>query len=159
MEWMSKRQAAEVLGVSTRAIERAVRRRQLAVQYRDSKHGQKAWFTITSLERYKQYKDARKVLGFTSAIPRKPFDSALTIGTVMPMVDINPWPRPGPDERANPIPIAERLTLSLDEAVQLSGLPRSFVIQSIQSGKLKAIKIGRTWYVKRSELSAFVRSL
>jgi len=42
-----------MLGVSTRGIERAVRRGQLTVQYRDSKHGKKAWFRPADLERYR----------------------------------------------------------------------------------------------------------
>jgi excisionase family DNA binding protein len=71
-------------------------------------------------------------------------------------------PRPRkqePQKNLNTVAIADRLTLTLSDAVQLSGLPRSFIAQNIRSGKLKALKIGRVWYVKRTELDAFVKNL
>jgi excisionase family DNA binding protein len=72
------------------------------------------------------------------------------------------WPRKEKDKRKdadNPVPIADRLTLRLHEAVQLSGLPNKYILENIRSGKLKAIRIGRVWHVKRSDLEAFVQSL
>src|SRR5579859_1404700 len=64
MELKSKREAAELLGVSTRGIERAVRRGHLNVVYHDSKHGKKAWFSAAELERYRQQQQARGPVGF-----------------------------------------------------------------------------------------------
>ena len=60
---------------------------------------------------------------------------------------------------ANVVPIADRLTLSVDETAQLSGLPRSFIVKSIHSGTLKAIRIGRSYHVKRQDLDAFVKAM
>ncbi len=154
MELKSKREAAEMLGVSTRGIERAVRRGQLTAQYRDSKHGKKAWFRATDLERYRCHQEARVPMGFTAS-PTGPM-----VGTVVPVVDIEPWP--SKDKRKpshNPVPIVDRLTLRVNEAVQLSGLPHTYILQNIRSGKLKAIRIGRAWHIKRSDLSDFVLSL
>jgi excisionase family DNA binding protein len=170
MELKSKREAAEMLGVSTRGIERAVRRGQLNVQYHDSKHGKKAWFRPVDLERYQRRQEARVPMGFT-ALPVQqlpppgpgPSPSPM-IGAVVPVVDMESWPRKDKDkdkrkQADNPVPIADRLTLKLHEAVQLSGLPHSYILENIRSGKLKAIRIGRVWHIKRSNLEEFVQRL
>jgi hypothetical protein len=157
-----------MLGVSTRGIERAVQRGHLAVQYHDSKHGKKAWFRPADLERYQRHQEARAPMGFTplpvQQLPPPGPGPGPTIGTVIPVVDLDDWPRKGKDKDKrkhtdNPVPIADRLTLRLHEAVQLSGLPHSFLIENIHQGKLKAITIGRRHYVKRAALNEFVQRL
>jgi hypothetical protein len=168
MELRSKREAAEMLGVSTRGIERAVRRGHLAVQYHDSKHGKKAWFNPADLERYQRRQETRAPMGFTplpvQQLPPPGPGPGPTIGAVIPMVDLADWPRKGKDKDKrklvdNPVPIADRLTLRLNETVQLSGLPHTFLVESIRQGKLKAITIGRRHYVKRADLNEFVQAL
>ena len=52
-----------LLGVSTRGIERAVRRGHLNVVYHDSKHGKKAWFSPGDLERYRQQQQCAEPCG------------------------------------------------------------------------------------------------
>jgi excisionase family DNA binding protein len=160
MEMISKRQAAQIVGLSTRGIERAVRRGHLDVQYRNSKHGKKAFFRPEDLQRLRERQEAAGPVGFTSGIPGHPFPPGPPIGTVIPMVEMEPR-RHKEEARKdqNSVPIADRLTLTLHDAVQLSGLPRSFIAQNIRNGKLKALKIGRVWYVKRTELDAFVKNL
>ena len=158
MELKSKREASELLGVSTRGVERAVRRGHLAVVYRDSKHGKKAWFRPQELESYKRLQESREPVGFTSGIPGQPPGTPM-VGTLVPMVGIEPRRDRGQDSRANAVPIADRLTLNVDEAAHLSGLPRSFIVENIHNGKLKAVRIGRRHHVKRSDLDQFVREL
>jgi len=155
----SKREAAEILGISTRGVERAVRRGQLQVQYRDSKHGRKAWFRPADLNRYKLHQQTRNPVGFSSGIAHSS-DKGLTIGTVTPVVEADAL-REHANERssANTVPLSERLTLTVSEAAQLSGLPHSFLTQSIEAGKLKSIRIGRRLYLKRAELILFVQQL
>lgn len=162
MELKSKREAAEILGVSTRGVERAVRRGQLAVQYQPGKHGRTAWFRATDLNRYRQVQQSRFNVGFSTGIAKSPNDSGLTIGPVMPMVDVEPWPEKRADHAPRAgrgVTIAEQLALSLSDAAQLAGLPRNFIEQSVETGKLKAFKVGNVSYVKRSDLEAFIQSL
>jgi len=159
-----------MLGVSTRGIERAVRRGQLAVLYRDSKHGKKAWFRSVDLEHYQRRQEARSPMGFTP-LPVQQFPPpgpgpapSPTIGAVIPVVDMDDWPRKdrNKDKRKqadNPVPIVDRLTLRLHEAVHLSGLPQSYILENIRSGKLKAIRIARVWHIKRADLNEFVQGL
>jgi excisionase family DNA binding protein len=151
MEMKSKREAAELLGLSTRGVERAVRRGHLAVLYKDSKHGKKAWFSPQELERYHQLQREREPVGFTPPGP--------LVGTLVPMVEVSSRRDRRRDAVANAVPIADRLTLTVKEASQLSGLPRSFIVKNVHSGKLKAIRIGRSFHVKRSHLDRFVQEL
>ena len=55
--------------------------------------------------------------------------------------------------------VADKLTLSLMEAAQLSGLSRGHLREAIENKKLKARIIGRAWRVKRDDLDAYVRKL
>lgn len=156
MELKSKREAAEMLGVSTRGIERAVRRGHLNVVYHDSKHGKKAWFSPGDLERYRQQQQSRGPVGFMTGSGGGP-----TIGTLIPVVDMQSRQAAEPARRtiAKTVPIIDRLTLTLADAVQLSGLPRKFLAESIRSGTLKSVKVGRIAFIKRSDLNEFVQSL
>jgi excisionase family DNA binding protein len=159
MELKSKREAAEMLGLSTRGVERAVRRGQLTVLYRDSKHGKTAWFRPHELEQYRELQQARGPVGFTSGIPFRPPGNSPPVGTLIPTVDLERRREPEPQRGANRVPISDRLTLSVDDAAQLSGLPRSFIVKNIHSGQLKAIRIGRSYHVKRYDLDEFVHQL
>ena len=160
MELRTKKQAAEFLGVSTRAVERAVRRGQLQAQYRPGRHGLTAWFSSADLETYRDLQYARTPLGFAV---KPPADSGFTIGTITPLAPPEGEQgrhSPSPRRRiANDVPIPQRLTLNIEDAASLSGLPGQFLVENIQSGKLKAIKIGRSWFVKRTDLDTFVSGL
>ena len=168
MQLKSKKEAAKLLGVSTRAIERAVRRGHLVAQYRPSKHGRMAWFAAHDLERYRELQQSRTAFGFspagfTSARMKPPADAGFTIGTITPLAPPEDEKRRLTQRRREPtstvVPLNQRLMLSLAEAAQLSGLPRHFVLENIEAKKLKPVRIGRLLYLKRSELEAFVAGL
>jgi excisionase family DNA binding protein len=119
-----------------------------------------AWFASEDLARYRKFQHVRAPLGFSSAVVKAPNEGAFTIGTVMPIATSEREVTPSPsDSSKNVVPLNQRLTLSIAEASQLSGLPRQFVVNSIQSNKLKSVKIGRSTLVKRSDLEAFVKGL
>ena len=156
----SKKQAAEFLGVSTRAIERAVRRGHLPAQYRPGKHGRMAWFAPEDLSRYRNFQQVRAPLGFTSAVLEPKRQSGITIGTITPLAALETELNPaGRKQSVNPVPLNQRLMLSIADAALLSGLPRNFLLESIQSEKLKGVKIGRSVLVKRLDLETFVARL
>jgi len=64
-----------------------------------------------------------------------------------------------PTAGISPVPVADKLTLSLVEAAQLSGLSRNHLRQAIEDKKLRARIIGRGWRVKRDDLDAYVKKL
>lgn len=157
---MSKRAAAEMLSLSTRGIERAVRRGHLAVEYRTSKHGRKAWFRPADLERYRSHQEMRGPVGFIPGVPPQQPPGAPTIGTLVPMVEIPRTKKhPRSQSEGNPVPLPQRLTLTLQEASHFSGLPKNFLLTKIREGRLKTLTIGRGTFVKRAELEEFVRGL
>lgn len=53
--------------------------------------------------------------------------------------------------------LAHKLTLSVAEAVALSGLPRHIIKDAITNGKLQARKVGRGDRVHRDNLEIFLR--
>jgi excisionase family DNA binding protein len=55
--------------------------------------------------------------------------------------------------------LAAKMMLSREDAARLSGLPRSMICAAIESRKLKAIKTGAGWRIKRAELESYVRKL
>jgi excisionase family DNA binding protein len=55
--------------------------------------------------------------------------------------------------------LAHKLTLSLVEAAQLSGLSRNHLRAAIEDKKLKARIIGRGWKIKRDDLDLYVKKL
>src|SRR5690348_7145724 len=88
MNLISKREAAAMLSLSTRGIERAVRRGHLAVEYQNGKHGRKAWFRAADLERYRRHQEMRGPVGFIPGVPPQQPPGAPAVGTLVPMVEI-----------------------------------------------------------------------
>jgi excisionase family DNA binding protein len=79
------------------------------------------------------------------------------------MKRLPPMLPPAPNGDAAPasvaVPVADKLTLSLVEAAQLSGLSRGHLREAIEDKKLKARIIGRGWKVKRDDLDLYVKKL
>ena len=68
--------------------------------------------------------------------------------------------RPAPASLAAPgVPVSDLLTLSLKQAVELSGLPYSEIDSAIKAGRLKASKHGRGRRIKRADLNAWIAKL
>ncbi len=155
---MNKKEAAAYLGLSTRAVERAVARGKLSTRYRKDRRGHVAVFDPSEVRRYKADVD--------NPFPKGP--------SVEPPVPAPPTAAPGQPPRilhgftgaveyapagAPAVPVADKLTLSLAEASCLSGLSEEFLLQAIGDKQLKAFKHGAEWRVKRADLDSFVRGL
>jgi excisionase family DNA binding protein len=57
------------------------------------------------------------------------------------------------------VPITAKLTLSLSEAAELSGLSKGLLLEAIHSKKLKAAIRGRGWNCKRMDLDDYIKKL
>jgi len=55
--------------------------------------------------------------------------------------------------------VPHKLLLTIEEAHQLSGLPKAYLKEAIKRHKLMAVQIARKWLIKRSELQSFIDSL
>jgi excisionase family DNA binding protein len=152
---MNKREAAEYLNLSTRAVERAVARGKLGVRYKRDKRGYVALFKPSEVRRYKERLEV--------PMPRRPIiepptpetpplhrQTPLTLGNVIPLTETLNEPF---------VPIVDRLTLSVPEASSLSGLSEKFLLEAIRKEKLKGFKDEHDWRIKRTDLDAFVRNL
>ena len=158
---MNKKEAAEFLNLSPRAVERAVAKGKLGVRYKKDKHGHVALFNSTELRRYKSALEV--------PLPRRPIVEPVTpttptspdkqnpvvLGSVVTLSDSS-------IERTREslvVPLADKLTLSLSEASSLSGLSQDFLLQCIRKDKLKAFKHEKDWRIKRADLDSFIREL
>lgn len=160
---MNKREVAEYLDLSTRAVERAVARGKLSVGYKKDKHGHVALFNPAEVRRYKAKLEV--------PIPKRPIveppmpptptapdsQTPLTVGSVINLSDSAT--KVSGAKRMPFVPVADKLTLSLGEASSLSGLSEKFLWQAIHKDKLKAFKDEQDWRIKRADLDAFVRKL
>ena len=156
---VNKREVAQYLGLSTRAVERAVARGRLAVRYSKGRHGHEAVFDAGEVRRYKKEVELPAPKGPTvdpvrRASPVSDHQTALVVGQAAPAG--------GTEESAGAapaVPVAQKLTLSLAEAAALSGLSEEFLLKAIRDAQVKAFRHGREWRIKRADLDEFVRQL
>lgn len=167
---MNKRQAAEFLGVSVRALERYVQQGKLTVRYEKGKTRPTANFDQTELEAFKEELNQPTI---------KPAVESRQITTeVYEETDITPVNMSESGEftaidklagmvemlitrgdKKPTVPIESKILLTLDEAQAMTGLSKSYLREAIGQGSLKAKQIGKSWRVKRGDLDDFVENL
>ncbi len=182
---LTKEQACKRLGISVRSLQRATQSGKLQARYHRGKSGKmEAFYDSDELDHYKE-ELAQVVVPERKTVPAPTGDSeALTpigtpqgeqylaalhdlLGRVVAMQERPLLPAPTGDGHTSAhvgatvatLSLADKLTLSLMEAAQLSGLSRGHLREAIDAGKLKARIIGRGWRVKRDDLDAYVKKL
>jgi excisionase family DNA binding protein len=161
---MNKKEAAEYLGITPRALEYHVRQRNIGARKERGKTGDIAVFDEPEVRKLKATIDARRApvsaverIGHESheAEPR----SLMRLSDVSSLGVVLKSFLERPPTATTGVPVADKLTLSLIEAAQLSGLSRGHLRLAITEKKLKARIIGRGWRVKREDLEAYIRKL
>ena len=176
---MNKKEAANFLDVSVRALERYVQQGRISVRYEKGKTRPTANFEPAELETFKtelnqpSYKPAVQSRQNTSNIEFRQIatdvqpeaDKAMVysgnIGEIS-VVDKLAGIIEGllaKTEAQPTVPVADKLLLTLPEAQALTGLSKGFLRDAINNGELKAKIIGRSWRVKRSDLDEYIASL
>ena len=170
---MNKQEAAEYLGVSVRTLQRLTAQGEVSAGEVRGKTGMVTDYSKEELDRFKQ-EEERKAQDATRyvrphVIPvtpdsATPAQTALALGRAgnsLALVELIAALEQAHATRTQPVPVpvADKLTLSLAEASQLSGLSRNHLRQAIEEKKLKARIIGRGWRVKRDDLGAYVKKL
>ncbi|MDQ3256972.1 MAG: helix-turn-helix domain-containing protein [Acidobacteriota bacterium] len=171
---MNKDDAATFLGMSVRSLQRLTSEGLFKPALTGAKGAAvydatelKQWRDMSEDERHRARDDARQQhSGSLSPMTVMTGKADVTGNGVMTVT------RDTPDSRrefaqmiaaavaAKPaLSVADKLTLSLIEASQLSGLSRNHLRQAIEEKKLKARIIGRGWRVKREELERYVKKL
>jgi excisionase family DNA binding protein len=73
----------------------------------------------------------------------------------MPRLRI-PTPAPIQVPQVQPVPLADKLGLSVAEAAELSGLGETMIRAEISAGRLKVARIGRAIVISKIELEAWL---
>ncbi len=173
---MNKPDAARYLGVSVRALERYTQQHKINVTYAKGKTKPTPVYDEEELKVFKaelEGKFARRP-AVEREIPPNPSTGEISLARFgeMPGRDsARQWLSLVVRETISAtlegqgsgaprgVPVFEKLTLSLAEASQLSGLSRNHLRQAIEDKKLRARIIGRGWRVKRDDLDAYVKKL
>ena len=141
-EWFTKSQAAAVLQVSEKTIERLARKREIR-------------------------RETRKRPGVRPLPVYDPDDLQKVKDSQIPQVEVVPQTEVGQTQALAPradlpsflqalfpaadMPLRDKLFLTIKEAARYSGLPQSTIRRLIHSGKIPAVKAGG-WRIKRSDL-------
>lgn len=170
--FMNKREAAEFLGVSVRALERYVQQGRIGGHYEKGKTRPTLVFDLAELEAFKGELE-RKV--YRPAVEPSNPDNSATSDTANARLSSNSSMQPerALEEGLSAIlsallerqsqriqtPAQHKLLLTLSEAQALTGLSRAMLREAISKGTLKAQIIGKSWRVKRSDLERYVEKL
>jgi excisionase family DNA binding protein len=126
---MTKEEAAEALGVSTRSVDRYAAQGLLTLKYKKGVRGKVADFSEREVRKLKRQLSAGEA------------------------------PKRGAVPKTLTAPFYHKLTLSVEEAAALAGLSKAFLEQAIEEGTLKVMKKDGKLNIKRKDLEQFVEKL
>jgi DNA-binding transcriptional MerR regulator len=162
---MTKLEAAEFLGVSTRAIERYTTKGQLSVQYDKQGHAQYLASDVKQLKVQMAAKaEAPKAIARRDPAPKLTRSMANLSELLVPIISESVTQAiHAAQPAAPPVSLSEKLMLTLNDAASLSGLSKAILLDAIRTKnrakKLKAQKLGKGWKVKRADLESYIKKL
>lgn len=168
---MDKKQAAELLDVSPRSLERYTTQGKISVSYKHGKTGAEAVYDEAELHRFKAEIEGQTYAARPAVAPAENASQALAttiratglteaVGAFRgELIDTLRSLRPGDQAGTPSVSIGEKIMLTLADAAALSSLSRNHLSEAIHAGKLKAKIIGRGWRIKRDDLDAYVKKL
>ncbi len=179
---MNKKEAAEVLGISTRALERYIGLNRISVSYVRGRTGDEARFDPAEVERFRQELETRKqsVSVVTDEAPPSPESSTRKprqVAKFSASQALEASPAPGsmaslgsalaallrgqgsPETSTSVADLSHKLSLSVKEAARLSGLSENHLRTAIGEGKLKARIIGKGYRISPDVLRAYVKKV
>jgi excisionase family DNA binding protein len=179
MKALSKKEAADYLGISIRTLQRYMTANKISYKMQRSKFGDEATFDEAELDRFKKENLADVVRpAIVSPLAEGRVSEALARrGSPSDSQGLIPLPpqivmlleriiaRMEPPSKHSPVlPISElahKLVLKKAEAAALAGVPEGRLKLAIDAGALKASKdtLGRGWRIKRSDLDAWIAGL
>ncbi len=155
---VTKKEAAEFLGVTIRSIEAYAAKGKLSTAKAKGTRGD---ITVYDEAELQKLKDERGQVSFVErpSQTEKPNTEYLALipqqsSALAALIEaIQKTTAPTTADAAN------KLLLKLDEASKLTGLSRAILREAIDSKKLKAKLIGRAWRIKRNDLDAYITRL
>ncbi len=167
---MNKKEAAEYLSVSTRAIERYTQQGKISVKYEKGKTRPVAVYEQQELDRLKEelnatvHKPAVEKSTNTDNIELAGVGiSGLVEKLVIPLSQqlkqLTEAVQNLERRRTPIVPVEEKLLLTLKEVQALTGLSREILREAIAAKKLKAKIVGKAWRIKRGDLEDYIEQL
>ncbi|GFE72114.1 helix-turn-helix domain-containing protein [Chroococcus sp. FPU101] len=170
---MNKQEAADYLGVSTRAIERYTQKGKLSVKYEGGKTRPVAVYDSEELDKLKEELKTTTYKPAIEAASPTPTELATTPVGLSGLVEKFILPLSGQLQQlteaiqslktlstAKPtVGIENKLLLTLREVQALTGLSRETLREAIASHQLKAQIVGKAWRVKRKDLEEYIENL
>jgi excisionase family DNA binding protein len=162
---MNKKEAAELLGVSTRLVEKYASDGRLGeVTYIRGKTGKQAEYNREAVETLKTALESPDTSLATTTPDARLFAAQLveaiatreqaSIEAIRGLLLES-----GEQSRSASIRVSEKILLNLTDCRTLTGLSDNFLREAIHSGTLKAKIIGRGYKVKRQDLDEFINNL
>ena len=166
---MNKKEAAEYLNVSTREIERYTSQGKLTPTYERGRTGPAPVYDQAQLDELKRQMDEATDTIHSAVKPdkrdkrdrgdRRDKDGALVLRSGS-RVDLAAFIAVIDKARGQSITdIAAKPLLTRAEAQRYTGLSRELLHEAVTSGKVKEIKLGRAYRIKRAELDSYIETL
>lgn len=166
---MNKKEAAEYLNVSTRAIERYTAQGKLTPTYEKGRTGPAPVYDQAQLDELKRQMDEAAAATHSAVKPDKSDkrdkadngdkDGALVLRSGS-RADLAAFIAALDRARGQSITdIAAKPLLTRAEAQRYTGLSRELLHEAVTSGRVKEIKLGRAYRIKRAELDSYIETL
>jgi excisionase family DNA binding protein len=161
---LTKQQAAEYLGISTRTLAREVSSGRLSVRYESGATGEIAMFDQQDLDNLNNDRKTPKikptVVQSSSELIDQPATNQIAQtngGFLAPLIA----PFKDFSERlfSSPFLLQGKILVSLNEAQIITGLSREILMTAIKSGELEARIMGKAYRIKRKELERYIDEL
>lgn len=162
---MNKKDAANYLGISTRALEGHASKGELSVRYVKGRTGDVADYDEGELRRLKAKLDSKRAArpavmpdslegreGEPRTLARLSDVAAPEWLTALAALTSDRKSQPRAD-------VGSKIMLTLADAAELSSLSEYHLREAIKAGKLKGKIIGRGYKIKRADLDAYVKRL
>ncbi len=183
---MNKKEAAEVLGISTRALERYIGLSRISVSYVRGRTGKEARFDAAEVERFREELENRTTASGAVTDEAAPspatappnasrlsglsgsqaLESSAARGSmaalgeaIAALLQGQQTPGKRARETATVADLSHKLSLSVKEAARLSGLSEGHLRAAIGAGKLKARVIGKGYRISPDTLRAYVKKV
>jgi excisionase family DNA binding protein len=151
-KWLTKQQAADVIGVSTKTVEQLARPRKsqpALIQQAERRRPGKPSIVVYHPDDVERVRAERNPDAAPFVMPPAPPDEAAQTEVVLASQNFQT-----PLEvllRSMQRPASPRLFMTVEEAADYSGLPRGYLRGLIKEGKL-GMKTGSGWRIRRADL-------
>ena len=170
---LTKKEAAEYFGVSTRTLERYVKNGKLGVRYEDSPNGEIALFDSGELDQFVDNKQMPRIRPASVNLGLAPTtsdtlsrNSSGVVGCLLaPFQELTErlvFALSDYEERREtitPDKLRGKLLLTLAEAQIMTGLSREILMEAIQDGRLPSQIMGKAYRIRSRDLERFIDQL